>query len=172
MKALGKLMTGLMAILMTASLFSCQTDEEIGFDLSGLFGKYWEADLGENVIDRYGYECPIYSEFEFISGNYSDHGIGRERQFFMDNDELYQILDFDWNVQYGDLVLNYGHGDFFWMHDLVTYRDYFTARVDNDNDRTDFYLVGTRATGSDSTKVVKTRKIEGPVQFKAKAKQE
>lgn len=169
MKTLRRLFTGMMTVLLAMSLYACQTDEEIGFDISGLFGKLWEANLGENVVDRHGNEWPIYSEFEFISGNNPSYGVGREYQRYMDNDELYQVMNFNWEVEYGDLVLDYGYGDIFWMHNLVTYSDYFSARVDNDSYRTEFYLVGTRATnGNDSIKVPTQRRIKGPIQFKAK----
>lgn len=171
MKTLRRFFSSMMAAVLALSLFSCQTDEEIGFDISGLFGKLWEADLGENVIDDYGYECPIYSEFEFISGNNPTYGVGREYQRYMDNDELFRTLSFNWSVEYGDLILDYGRDGLFWMHDLITYSNYFSARVDEDTYRTRFNLVGTRsANENDSVKVVKSRKLEGSINFKAKAK--
>ncbi len=175
MKALRKLMVGLMTALAMISLSSCghvviyDEDDEIGFDISGLFGKLWEADMNESVYDH-GREWPIYSEFEFIRGSFPDHGVGRETQRFMDNDEIYQVMDFEWRVEFGDLGLHYydyGLGTM-WLNDLITYRDYFSAFVDKDRYRTDFYLVGTRAAEGDSTQVVKARKIEGPIQFKVK----
>lgn len=175
MKALRKLMAGLMAILMVAGLSSCREevyyneDEVIGFDISGMYGKLWEADLGESVYEG-GFEWPIYSEFEFVSGTYSDAGVGTETRRYADNDQIYEVLHFNWVVDCGDLRLDYGYDGVMWFYDLATRPNIFSAYVEDDPYRTDFYLLRTRATGSDSTKVVNTRKIEGPIQFKAKAK--
>ena len=45
------------ALITMISFSSCESDEERGFDISGLYGKTWWGDMG--FEDRYGE--PLYS---------------------------------------------------------------------------------------------------------------
>ncbi len=52
------------ALITMISFSSCESDEERGFDISGLYGKTWWGDMG--FEDRYGE--PLYSYITFTSG--------------------------------------------------------------------------------------------------------
>ena len=60
------------ALITMISFSSCESDEERGFDISGLYGKTWWGDMG--FEDRYGE--PLYSYITFTSGAFTDHGVG------------------------------------------------------------------------------------------------
>lgn len=62
------------ALITMISFSSCESDEERGFDISGLYGKTWWGDMG--FEDRYGE--PLYSYITFTSGAFTDHGVGTE----------------------------------------------------------------------------------------------
>lgn len=49
------------ALITMISFSSCESDEERGFDISGLYGKTWWGDMG--FEDRYGE--PLYSYITF-----------------------------------------------------------------------------------------------------------
>lgn len=63
------------ALITMISFSSCESDEERGFDISGLYGKTWWGDMG--FEDRYGE--PLYSYITFTSGAFTDHGAGTEK---------------------------------------------------------------------------------------------
>ena len=63
------------ALITMISFSSCESDEERGFDISGLYGKTWWGDMG--FEDRYGE--PLYSYITFTSGAFTDHGVGTEK---------------------------------------------------------------------------------------------
>lgn len=135
------------SLMTMAGFTSCEEDdEEIGFDISGLYGKVWVADLGES---HRGY--PLYSEFEFMSGASSTHGAGRETVRYQDNDELYERYAFDWEVRYGDLILYYAGGNTLYLYDVHSNNTSFSAYVDNDNYRTWFECVGGRSASRTAT---------------------
>lgn len=70
------------ALITMISFSSCESDEERGFDISGLYGKTWWGDMG--FEDRYGE--PLYSYITFTSGAFTDHGAGtEERCYYNDN---------------------------------------------------------------------------------------
>lgn len=71
------------ALITMISFSSCESDEERGFDISGLYGKTWWGDMG--FEDRYGE--PLYSYITFTSGAFTDHGVGTEERCYY-NDEL------------------------------------------------------------------------------------
>lgn len=71
------------ALITMISFSSCESDEERGFDISGLYGKTWWGDMG--FEDRYGE--PLYSYITFTSGAFTDHGVGTEERCYH-NDEL------------------------------------------------------------------------------------
>lgn len=73
------------ALITMISFSSCESDEERGFDISGLYGKTWWGDMG--FEDRYGE--PLYSYITFTSGAFTDHGVGTEERCYH-NDELYR----------------------------------------------------------------------------------
>lgn len=75
------------ALITMISFSSCESDEERGFDISGLYGKTWWGDMG--FEDRYGE--PLYSYITFTSGAFTDHGAGTEERCYY-NDELYRVL--------------------------------------------------------------------------------
>ena len=64
------------ALITMISFSSCESDEERGFDISGLYGKTWWGDMG--FEDRYGE--PLYSYITFTSGAFTDHGVGTEER--------------------------------------------------------------------------------------------
>jgi len=64
------------ALITMISFSSCESDEERGFDISGLYGKTWWGDMG--FEDRYGE--PLYSYITFTSGAFTDHGAGTEER--------------------------------------------------------------------------------------------
>ena len=70
------------ALITMISFSSCESDEERGFDISGLYGKTWWGDMG--FEDRYGE--PLYSYITFTSGAFTDHGVGTEERCYH-NDE-------------------------------------------------------------------------------------
>ena len=74
------------ALITMISFSSCESDEERGFDISGLYGKTWWGDMG--FEDRYGE--PLYSYITFTSGAFTDHGAGTEERCYH-NDELYRV---------------------------------------------------------------------------------
>ena len=84
------------ALITMISFSSCESDEERGFDISGLYGKTWWGDMG--FEDRYGE--PLYSYITFTSGAFTDHGVGTEERCYY-NDELYRVYKFDWEIQNG-----------------------------------------------------------------------
>lgn len=75
------------ALITMISFSSCESDEERGFDISGLYGKTWWGDMG--FEDRYGE--PLYSYITFTSGAFTDHGVGTEERCYY-NDELYRYI--------------------------------------------------------------------------------
>lgn len=93
------------ALITMISFSSCESDEERGFDISGLYGKTWWGDMG--FEDRYGE--PLYSYITFTSGAFTDHGVGTEERCYY-NDELYRVYKFDWEIQNGWLYLYYSDG--------------------------------------------------------------
>lgn len=155
LKRLGCMMAALMVLL---AISSCRTDQQLGFDISGLYGKLWQVDLGDTTES--GYE--LYSEFEFMSGRDSYHGIGYECRYYVHNDKLYDRIPFDWEISRGDLFLDYRDGYKLTLRDILTYGDKFTAYVDLERFRTTFWLVRTRA--------VTGEEAEAPrmMEFKAK----
>ena len=74
------------ALITMISFSSCESDEERGFDISGL-----------------------YSYITFTSGAFPDHGVGTEERCYYD-DELYRVYKFDWEIQNGWLYLYYSDG--------------------------------------------------------------
>lgn len=72
------------ALITMISFSSCESDEERGFDISGLYGKTWWGDMG--FEDRYGE--PLYSYITFTSGAFTDHGVGTEERCY------YNVMNF------------------------------------------------------------------------------
>ena len=84
------------ALITMISFSSCESDEERGFDISGLYGKTWWGEMG--FEDPYGER--LYSYITFTSGAFPDHGVGTEERCYY-NDELYRVYKFDWEIQNG-----------------------------------------------------------------------
>lgn len=95
----------LVTLIGTLCLSSCESDEERGFDISGMYGKTWWGDMG--FEDRYGE--PLYSYITFSSGASSDHGVGVDEQCYY-NDEWYETYKFDWKIRDGWLYIYYEDG--------------------------------------------------------------
>lgn len=93
------------ALITMISFSSCESDEERGFDISGLYGKTWWGEMG--FEDPYGER--LYSYITFTSGAFPDHGVGTEERCYYD-DELYRVYKFDWEIQNGWLYLYYSDG--------------------------------------------------------------
>lgn len=75
------------ALITMISFSSCESDEERGFDISGLYGKTWWGEMG--FEDPYGER--LYSYITFTSGAFPDHGVGTEERCYY-NDELYRVI--------------------------------------------------------------------------------
>lgn len=163
-----------LGMMMTMTFTSCETDDEIGFDISGLYGKLWVADLGED--DEFG--DPLESEFEFISGSYNDHGVGRETRYDIEGFRYDGPHSFDWEIRGGDLALYYRTDVHNWTLDarclylssVRSYYDHFDAYVEDDNFRTHFDLIGTRSVdGNTNDELVKpTTKSKRKITFRVK----
>lgn len=96
------------ALLTLISFSSCENDEEIGADLSGLYGVTWYGDMGAS--DHRGY--PLDSYITFVSGSYPDHGVGTEKVYYADYPhEYYATYKFDWTIEYGTLYIAYDTGE-------------------------------------------------------------
>lgn len=91
------------AMITMISLSSCESDEEKGFDISGMYGKTWYGDMGFDD----GYGEPLYSYITFTSGASSDHGVGVDERRYQDNDDYYRTYKFDWKIDNGWLYLYY-----------------------------------------------------------------
>lgn len=78
------------ALITMISFSSCESDEERGFDISGLYGKTWWGEMG--FEDPYGER--LYSYITFTSGAFPDHGVGTEERCYYD-DELYRVYKLD-----------------------------------------------------------------------------
>lgn len=94
------------AMITMISLSSCESDEEKGFDISGMYGKTWYGDMGFN--DRHGE--PLCSYITFTSGASSDHGVGVDEQCYLSDDAYYRTYKFDWEIENGLLYLYYDDG--------------------------------------------------------------
>ena len=68
----------LAALVVTLGFTSCESDEDIGFDLSGLYGVTWFGDMGAG--DSWGE--PLDSYITFTSGSRPDHGVGTEDLYY------------------------------------------------------------------------------------------
>ena len=69
------------ALITMISFSSCESDEERGFDISGLYGKTWWGEMG--FEDPYGER--LYSYITFTSGAFPDHGVGTDAVTMMMN---------------------------------------------------------------------------------------
>ena len=116
----------MMAVISLTVFTSCETDEDIGFGLSGPNGITWYGDFGASDWDGW----PLYSEITFISGYSSDHGIGREVLRYQDNLEYYNEESFDWEISNGVLYIHYR--DYTQpIYDYYVGHRVFTGRFDN-----------------------------------------
>lgn len=72
------------ALITMISFSSCESDEERGFDISGLYGKTWWGEMG--------FEAPygerLYSYITFTSGAFPDHGVGTEERCYYDDENF------------------------------------------------------------------------------------
>jgi hypothetical protein len=95
------LMIAMMA-MMTMSLTSCETDEEIAYDLEGTWTGYM------SIVDDYG-EATTNSEITFIrySNSYTE-GNGLWADYYSDG--YCSVMHFDWYVQYGTIYIRFEDG--------------------------------------------------------------
>lgn len=114
MKKLGlKTSNWIVVAFFAALLFtftSCENDDEIGLDISGMYGKTWKGIWGHK--DKNGND--LYNEVSFNSGANTVHGIGYDKVYDTDGvpydiDGIHPdgIYKFDWNVTTGIIVLKY-----------------------------------------------------------------
>ena len=96
------LLLSMMTVISLSIFTSCETDEDIGYGLSGAFGKTWYGDFGS--VDGYGE--PVYSEIMFLSGRSDSYGSGWERTYYYDGYPAYSDT-FDWEVINGVIYLYY-----------------------------------------------------------------
>ena len=111
----------LLAVLSLATLTSCETDDDIGYGLSGAFGKSWYGDFGSYDYD---YDEPLHSEVMFMSGRSDDYGSGWERTYYFDGYPCYED-HFDWEVSDGVLYLYYASGEERRIYDYYVGHDVF-----------------------------------------------
>lgn len=81
----------LFTVISLTTLSSCESDDDIGYDLSGAFGKSWFGDFG--ATDRYGE--PLFSEIMFSPGNRNYYGTGWERTYYIDDPHPYSEERFE-----------------------------------------------------------------------------
>ncbi len=95
------------ALITMISFSSCESDEETGFDLSGVDGVTWYGDMGANDYEGY----PLESYITFRSGSRPDHGIGTEELYYaVPPYEYYETYKFDWVIEDGRLYIDYDNG--------------------------------------------------------------
>ena len=98
MKTLKNYLFILAALVVTLGFSSCESDEDIGFDLSGLYGVTWFGDMGASYIT-------------FTSGSRPDHGVGTEDVYYATPPfEYYDTYKFDWFIENGRLYIDYNTG--------------------------------------------------------------
>lgn len=98
----------LAALVVTLGFTSCESDEDIGFDLSGLYGVTWFGDMGAG--DSWGE--PLDSYITFTSGSRPDHGVGTEDLYYtIPPFEYYDTYKFDWFIENGRLYIDYDTGE-------------------------------------------------------------
>lgn len=98
----------LAALVVTLGFTSCESDEDIGFDLSGLYGVTWFGDMGAG--DSWGE--PLDSYITFTSGSRPDHGVGTEDLYYTTPPfEYYDTYKFDWFIENGRLYIDYDTGE-------------------------------------------------------------
>lgn len=96
------------ALIAMISFSSCESDEEIGFDLSGVDGVRWYGDMGASDYDGY----PLESYITFRSGSRPDHGVGTEEIYYaVPPYEHYGTYKFDWIIENGRLYIDYNNGE-------------------------------------------------------------
>lgn len=115
---------------MMVSFTSCEDDEEIGYDLSGVCGQTWYGNFGASYLDRY----PLYSELMFVAGQSNSHGSGWEKTYYQDNLEPCYQDTFDWVVDNGILYIYYRNQSPLVIHDFYvshrTFKGYFENGVE------------------------------------------
>lgn len=116
----------MMALISLSVFTSCETDEDIGYGLSGPNGITWYGDFGAS--DSYGF--PLFSEITFISGYNADHGIGREVLYYQDNLNYYNTENFDWSIENGILYIDYPRNEIR-IHDYYVGSRTFTGYFDD-----------------------------------------
>lgn len=98
----------LAALVVTLGFTSCESDEDIGFDLSGLYGVTWFGDMGAG--DSWGE--PLDSYITFTSGSRPDHGVGTEDLYYtIPPFKYYDTYKFDWFIENGRLYIDYDTGE-------------------------------------------------------------
>lgn len=127
MKALQKYVFIMAALIAMLGFTSCETDEEKGFDISGLYGKTWYGDLGFSD----GYGVPLYSYITFSSGASASYGVGTDEQCYYD-DSLYRTYKFDWVINGGWLYITYSDGYELAIWNPTVSGHYFYGTVDQD----------------------------------------
>lgn len=138
----------LLALAVLTLFSSCTrvSDEEIGFDISGMVGKTWSVDLGE--YDSWGWKYYSYFTFSSRGSATSMQGVGTEERVDQ-YDRTEGFYDFDWYLDNHDLHLRYADGLRIDFYNIVTYRDRFMATVYNSysgaRQRLTFYYEGGRA---------------------------
>ena len=95
------LMMAMMA-MMTLSFTSCETDEEIAYDLEGT----WVGNM--SIADDWG-ESYVESEITFLRypGSYTD-GNGLWADYYGPRD--YEVYRFEWYVEYGTIYIRFEDG--------------------------------------------------------------
>ena len=102
MKTLKNYLFILAALVVTLGFSSCESDEDIGFDLSGLYGVTWFGDMGASDFDGYALDSYI----TFTSGSRPDHGVGTEDVYYATPPfEYYDTYKFDWFIENGRLYI-------------------------------------------------------------------
>ena len=95
------LMMAMMA-MMTLSFTSCETDEEIAYDLEGT----WRGNM--SIADAYG-ESVVDSEITFLRyPNSYTEGNGLWADYYGPRD--YEVYRFEWYVDYGTIYIRFSDG--------------------------------------------------------------
>lgn len=123
----------LMAVLTMTTFSSCESDEQIAYDLNG----EWEGYMGETYYDHWGYEN--YSEYYTVMRFYRDGGrnytygatTGEGEQIDYVDGNRYRTYHrtFRWEVDWNIIYIYYDNGEKVRIANFDINGRYFTGRM-------------------------------------------
>ena len=121
----------LMSVLTMTAFTSCETDEEIAYDLSG----EWEGYMGESYYDYWGYEN--YAEYYTImrfsrdGSSYTSGattGQGEQIDYLGNTSRAYHRY-FYWEVDWGTIYIKYENGEQVRISNFTINSRYFSGTM-------------------------------------------